>query len=164
VAKELSRPTSVGWYRNPPRQSVDSLGIAYRDEVGNWRSMHPDFVFFNEIDGAVLPSIVDPHGHHLEDSLVKLQGLAKFAKTFGDKFHRMEAVTKLANSMRILDLKIPAVRDATLRQQKAPDGALRVRHRGRLRPLSSRPSGQPPNPCCPAFRHQFGDFTEPPSA
>ena len=120
VLKELSRPTSVGWYRNPPRLSVDSLGIAYRDEVGNWRSMHPDFVFFNEIDGVVLPSIVDPHGHHLEDSLVKLQGLAKFAKTFGDKFHRIEAVTKLAISMRILDLKIPAVRDAILAGKKPP--------------------------------------------
>lgn len=120
VLKELSRSTSVGWYRNPPRLSVDSLGIAYRDEVGNWRSMHPDFVFFNEIDGAVLPSIVDPHGHHLEDSLVKLQGLANFAKTFGDRFHRVEAVTKLANSMRILDLKTPAVRDAILVGKKPP--------------------------------------------
>ncbi len=120
VVKELSRPTSVGWYRNPPRQSVDSLGIAYRDEVGNWRSMHPDFVFFNHIDGAVIPSIVDPHGHHLEDSLVKLQGLAKFAKEYGDRFHRIEAVTKLANSMRILDLKLPAVRDAVLASKKPP--------------------------------------------
>ena len=42
--------------------------------------MHPDFVFFNEVDGKMRPSIVDPHGHHLEDSLVKLQGLAKFAE------------------------------------------------------------------------------------
>ena len=51
---------------------------------------------------------------------MKLQGLAKFAKTFGDKFHRIEAVTKLANSMRILDLRIPAVRDAILASKKAP--------------------------------------------
>lgn len=43
--RELSRPTSVAWYRNPPRLSVDSLGVAYRDDTGNWRSMHPDFVF-----------------------------------------------------------------------------------------------------------------------
>jgi type III restriction enzyme len=120
VVKELSRPTSVGWYRNPPRQSVDSLGVAYRDEVGNWRSMHPDFVFFNQIDGTVIPSIVDPHGHHLEDSLIKLQGLAKFSETFGERFHRIEAVTKLANSMRILDLKTPAVRDAILAGKKPP--------------------------------------------
>lgn len=120
VIKELTRPTSVGWYRNPPRQSVDSLGVAYRDEVGNWRSMHPDFIFFNDIAGQVRPSIVDPHGHHLEDTLVKLKGLARFAEEFGDRFYRIEAVTRLAHSMRILDLKIPVVRDTILTSKKPP--------------------------------------------
>ena len=120
VTTELSRPSCVGWYRNPPQQSVDSLGVAYRDEVGNWRSMHPDFVFFNEIDGKLLPSIVDPHGHHLEDSLVKLQGLAKFAELFAADFHRIEAVSKLGSAMKILDLKIPFVREAILASKKPP--------------------------------------------
>ena len=120
VTKELSRQSCVGWYRNPPRQSVDSLGVAYRDEVGNWRSMHPDFVFFNEIDGKLLPSIVDPHGHHLEDSLVKLQGLAKFAEVFAADFHRIEAVSKLGSTMKILDLTIPFVREAILASKKPP--------------------------------------------
>jgi hypothetical protein len=120
VVKELSRKNSVGWYRNPPRQAVDSLGVSYRDEAGNWRSMHPDFVFFNDINGAVLPSIVDPHGHHLEDSLVKLQGLAEFAKKYGDNFHRIEAISKVDGVMRILDLKVPIVRDAILASDKSP--------------------------------------------
>lgn len=120
VRKELSRESSVGWYRNPPRQAVDSLGVTYRDEVGNWRSMHPDFVFFNEVDGEVKASIVDPHGHHLEDSMVKLQGLAKFAAEFGDRFDRIHAVTKVGLSWRILDLKIEMVREAILGGRRSP--------------------------------------------
>ena len=42
VLAELARPNVRGWYRNPSRAAVDSLGIAYRDDdTGNWRSMHP---------------------------------------------------------------------------------------------------------------------------
>lgn len=120
VAIELKRSDSVGWYRNPPRQAVDSLGIAYRDQVGNWRSMHPDFLFFNEIDGKVRASIVDPHGHHLEDSLVKLQGLAKFAEEHGGCFDRVWAVSKSGPSMKILDLKVEMVRDAIFAGRSSP--------------------------------------------
>jgi hypothetical protein len=120
VTIELSREDAVGWYRNPPRQAVDSLGVAYRDQVGNWRSMHPDFIFFNEIGGTVRPSIVDPHGHHLEDSLIKLQGLARFAEEFGSEFHRIEAVSKVGNKMRILDLQDATVRNEVLRTNAPP--------------------------------------------
>lgn len=120
VDKELARDNSVAWYRNPSTRAVDSLGVTYRDELGNWRSLHPDFVFFNEVDGGVMASIVDPHGHHLEDSLVKLQGLANFASAYGDEFHHIWAVSKTGASMRILDLKIPAVRDAILASNKPP--------------------------------------------
>jgi type III restriction enzyme len=120
VKRELARPDSVGWYRNPPRQTSDSLGVAYRDEVANWRSMHPDFIFFNRIDGVVRASIVDPHGHHLEDSMVKLQGLARFAADHGDRFHGIHAVSRAGISMRVLDLKIPVVRDAVLAAKPPP--------------------------------------------
>lgn len=120
LTRELARPSSVGWYRNPPRQFTDSIGIAYRDEFGNWRSMHPDFIFFNEVDGAVRPSIVDPHGHHLEDSMVKLQGLARYAADHGDQFERIWAVSFLGPVMKILDLKLTAVRDAVLAAQSSP--------------------------------------------
>jgi hypothetical protein len=121
VTRELSRPDSVAWYRNPPRQAVDSVGVTYRDDVGNWRSMHPDFVFFNEVAGAVLPSIVDPHGHHLEDTLVKLQALARFAADFGGEFHRIEAISKPAATMRVLDLQDAAVREAVLDSAASPE-------------------------------------------
>lgn len=120
VTAELGRGNCVGWYRNPARVSVDSLAVSYRDEFGNWRSMHPDFIFFNEVDGQVRPSIVDPHGHHLSDSLVKLKGLASFARQYGSEFHRIEAVSKLGQVMKVLDLQIPAVRDAILAGKRTP--------------------------------------------
>lgn len=113
VKHEIAREGALAWYRNPPRQTADSLGIAYRDDAtGNWRSMHPDFVFFHEVDGEAMASIVDPHGHHLEDSLVKLQALAGFAEEHGDAFHRIEALSKVGDAMKVLNLKDEAVRMA----------------------------------------------------
>ena len=85
VLAELARPNVRAWYRNPSRAAVDSLGIAYRDDgTGNWRSMHPDFVFFHEVGGKIVASLLDPHGHHLDDALMKLKALATFARTYGD--------------------------------------------------------------------------------
>lgn len=108
---ELNRDNIVGWYRNPPRQATDSLGISYRDDVkAELHTMHPDFVFFNRIGGGVRASIVDPHSHHLEDSMVKLWALAKFAETHGDSFHRIEAITKFDKTMRVLDMQDEDVR------------------------------------------------------
>lgn len=115
VLSELARPSVRGWYRNPSRAAVDSLGIAYRDDnTGNWRSMHPDFVFFHEVGGKITASIVDPHGHHLEDALMKLKALAIFAKKFGGEFHRIEALAKVDDRMKVLDMKLEAVRDTVL--------------------------------------------------
>jgi type III restriction enzyme len=82
--------------------------------------MHPDFIFFSEVSGKVVPSIVDPHGHHLGDSTEKLQGLAKFAEDHGTSFHRIEALTKVNGSMRVLDLTKPAVREAIYAGGKTP--------------------------------------------
>ncbi|GAB83987.1 DEAD/DEAH box helicase family protein [Gordonia rubripertincta] len=111
VKHEIARDGALGWYRNPPRQTADSLGIAYRDETtGNWRSMHPDFVFFHDIDGEAKASIIDPHGHYLDDSLVKLQALATFAEEHGSAFHRIEALSKVGGVMKMLDLQDDDVR------------------------------------------------------
>lgn len=118
VNVELARPGAVGWYRNPPRSAVDSLGIAYRDGQGTWRTMHPDFVFFHEVGGEVKASIVDPHGTHLDDAVVKLKALAEFAQKFGDEFHRIEAVAQPGKLMRVLDMTIPMVRDGVLHEDK----------------------------------------------
>lgn len=119
VLAEVGRSGCRGWYRNPARAAVDSLGIAYRNETGDWRSMHPDFVFFHETQGEVRASIVDPHGHHLDDSKLKLRALASFANEFGGRFHRIEAVSKVDNSMLVLDMQLPAVREAVLRGDRS---------------------------------------------
>ncbi|MDD9943216.1 MAG: DEAD/DEAH box helicase family protein [Myxococcales bacterium] len=119
VRAELARPNVCGWYRNPSRAAVDSLGVAYRDDdTGNWRSMHPDFVFFHEVSGKVVASILDPHGHHLDDAPMKLKALAKYAEEFGRAFHRIEALAEIDGRMRVLDLKDEAVRLAVLHDQK----------------------------------------------
>jgi type III restriction enzyme len=120
VLGELARPNVRGWYRNPSRAAVDSLGIAYRDDAGNWRSMHPDFVFFHEVQGVVVASIVDPHGLQLDDAEIKLKALATFADTFGDRFHRIESLAKVDGGMRVIDMQRPAVREAVMTGKQSP--------------------------------------------
>lgn len=107
---ELQR--SVAWYRNPARASADSLAIAYRDKQGAWRRLCPDFIFFEEVDGTVMPSIIDPHGVHLDDALPKLAGLAAYAEKYAGVFHRIEAIAVTGGSTRVLDLTEERVRDA----------------------------------------------------
>jgi type III restriction enzyme len=67
-----------------------------------------------------VPSIVDPHGHHLEDSLFKLQALARFAGEYGSEFHRIEALAKIGPQMRVLDLQVDRVRSGVMTTDKAP--------------------------------------------
>ncbi|WP_456286854.1 DEAD/DEAH box helicase family protein [Microbacterium sp. JZ70] len=114
--KEAARPDCVGWYRNPSVTRPDALGIAYRDVAGNWRTLHPDFLVFTRVNGEIRPSIVDPHGTHLEDSIIKLQGLARFAERHGDVFHRIDSLGTAASSgeLRVLDMLDSAVREAVL--------------------------------------------------
>jgi type III restriction enzyme len=99
---------------------VDSLGVTYKDPVGNWRSMHPDFLFINEVDGKVVASIVDRHDHHLEDSLIKLKALARFASEYGSNFHRIEALAKSGDRMCVLDFQNEAVRSEIEATDKTP--------------------------------------------
>ncbi|RZT80238.1 superfamily II DNA or RNA helicase [Micromonospora violae] len=110
IDKELGRPGVIAWYRNPQRASQESLGVAYKDRKGTWRSMRPDFVFFSLTPNGVKASIVDPHSDYLGDALPKLRGLAAFAAEFGDEFHRIEAINKVGNQLRVLDLKDESVR------------------------------------------------------
>ena len=114
VRAELERANTRGWYRNPPRQASDSVGVSYRDPNGNWRSMHPDFIFFHEIDGAVRASILDPHGFHLEDATMKLRALASFADRHGSGFHRVDALAAVQGKMMRLDMQRADVREAVL--------------------------------------------------
>lgn len=123
VRKETSRLDCVAWYRNPSMSAADSLGVTYRDSVGNWRALHPDFIIFTDVGGTIRPSIVDPHGHHLEDALVKLVGLAEYAEAHGSDFLRIDALADVSGEMRVLDLQDLAVRDAMRSASKSGQSA-----------------------------------------
>lgn len=109
---EAAKDGRVAWYRNPARASQDSLGIVY-DDVDDKRIVRPDFVFFSQqADGTIIADIVDPHGHHLADSLPKLHGLARYAEANGHLYGRIEAVSEVEGRYRVLDLQKPNVRAA----------------------------------------------------
>ncbi len=109
---ELARQGCEAWYRNPARASQDSLGIVY-DDAGEAKIVRPDFIFFARTeDGTVAADIVDPHGHHLADSLPKLSGLARYAEANASLFRRIDAVAEIDGRYRVLDLTNPDVREA----------------------------------------------------
>ena len=112
LTKETQRDDFVAWYRNPSSASPESLGITYPED-GQESIMRPDFIFFTKgEDGAVKANIIDPHGQHLADSLPKLVGLANYAESRGIHFARIEAVAKVGDGYKSLDLKVADVRAA----------------------------------------------------
>jgi len=125
IRKEVARPDCVAWYRNPSVTRPDALGVPYRDGVGNWRTLHPDFLIFTRVGSEIRPSIVDPHGTHLDDSILKLRGLAAFAEKYGDAFHRIDSIGTNGSSgeLRVLDMLDPEVRQA-VRETKSSAGDL----------------------------------------
>lgn len=110
---EMARPNALAWYRNPTG-GRDSMSIAYRDSHGEWRTLRPDFLFFVDAEQGVRASIVDPHGHWLPDAAWKLHGMARFAEVYGDRFHRIEAISRIDGKLRVLDFKLPEVRSKVL--------------------------------------------------
>lgn len=110
---EAAQPGFKGWYRNPGRAAKESLAVAYKDEMGDWKALRPDFIFFGTAhDGQVAVDLIDPHGHHLSDALPKLRGLADFAEQFPDDFRRIESVAETGGILRVLDITKPRVRQA----------------------------------------------------
>ncbi|MEX1907190.1 DEAD/DEAH box helicase family protein [Janibacter sp. Y6] len=114
IDTEMARPGAVGWYRNPSRPAMDSLTIAYRDDQGNWHSMHPDFIFFHEVEGELKASIVDPHGHHLDDAGDKLRALASYADRYGHHYDRIEMTSTFGSVTRSIPLHDPVARAGVL--------------------------------------------------
>jgi len=43
-----------------------------------------------------------------------LKALAKFAATYGETFHRIEALTKVDGRMKVIDMQIHTVRESVL--------------------------------------------------
>jgi len=112
LAAEMKRAGFQCWYRNPSRPSQDSLGIAYTEDQ-QVKIMRPDFIFFSvQEDGTAMADIVDPHGTQYSDALPKLQGLAKYAETYGAIYRRIEAVAEVKGKLRVLDLTDAKVREA----------------------------------------------------
>ena len=111
IAYELNDDAMIGWYRNPSVAGKSSLRVPYKAGDG-WKSVQPDLIFVTEAgDGAIRPSIIDPHGAHLGDALPKLKALAEYADRHGSKFDRIIAVGAEKDSHLIgIDLLDPSVR------------------------------------------------------
>jgi hypothetical protein len=119
LESEMARGGCEAWYRNPARASQDSLGIVY-DDAGEAKIVRPDIIFFVRTgEGTIVADIVDPHGHHLADSLPKLRGLSKYAEANASLFRRIEAVAKIGDRYRMLDLTKLEVREAVSEAAKA---------------------------------------------
>lgn len=110
---EIARGNLLAWYRNPTG-GRDSMSLAYQDRHGDWRTLRPDFLFFVNTEKGVQANIVDPHGAWLPDALAKLRGMARFADVYGDRFHRIESISRIDGKLRVLDFKLPSVRAAIL--------------------------------------------------
>lgn len=105
---EIAHGDVLAWYRNPTG-GRDSMSIAYQDKNGEWRTLRPDFLFFVAGRDGVGANIVDPHGAWLPDALAKLRGMARFAGQYGQRFHRIESVSRVDGELRVLDFKQPQV-------------------------------------------------------
>ncbi len=122
IDQELSRPTVVAWYRNPPTPSKYSLRIPYQ-KAGEWRSLQPDFVFIDEdADGMLQAAIVDPHSGHLSDALDRLVGIADYAEKHGTAFARIDSIDLDKDKvLRVLDMTDAATRKAVREAATAGD-------------------------------------------
>ena len=114
IRQEIARRSFVAWYRNPQRATPNSLRIAYQNDAGKWSSLQVDFlVISRRDDGTLAMSIVDPHGDYLADAKAKLRALAKFADDYGERFLRIQSITRTDNGdLRSLDLLDADVRKA----------------------------------------------------
>ncbi|WNB85762.1 hypothetical protein [Cellulomonas sp. ATA003] len=101
---------AVAWYRNPST-GRHSLQIPYTT-AGGIKGLAPDFVFVDQVAGQLVASLVDPHGTHLADAVDKLKGLAHYAATHADAYHRIQSVALVDEHYLLLNHKDPQIRDA----------------------------------------------------
>ena len=62
---------------------------------------------------------MDPQGTQFSDALPKLQGLARYAGTHPQVGRRIEAIAKVGDRLRVLDLTELAVRQAVVAAKEA---------------------------------------------
>lgn len=103
-------------YRNPSSGSR-AIGVPYEKD-GEMKVFYPDFFFITIDDDKTSVTIIDPHSTHLEDSLPKLQGMAKYVEENQDIFNMVKSISEIDkkdNTVRTLELTEPAVRDHVLK-------------------------------------------------
>ena len=103
-------PNSIGWLRNLDRKSW-SLTLPYQRRPGEYKPVYPDFLFFREDDGKIEVDILDPHGAHLPEAVMKAQGLAVYTEEQGHRFGRIELIDRIDGQLRRLDMKDKKIRD-----------------------------------------------------
>lgn len=110
---EMARHRTVAFYRIPNNFQPSVFSIPYTMPDGH-RALRPDFLFFvRDAEGAIRPSIVDPHGDFLADSIPKLKGYVAYLKDYPDEFVQVLSVSKvLDGTYRFLDLLNPAIQAA----------------------------------------------------
>lgn len=116
VRSELAKSRTVAFYRNPSgSMSAKAFSIPYMSSVGR-KALHPDFLFFvKDAGGAIKPSIVDPHGEFLGDTLAKLRGYVTYLREYPDVFKQVLFVGDMGNDeYRVLNLLRPEVQDAVM--------------------------------------------------
>lgn len=109
----MARKRTVAFYRIPNNFQPSVFSIPYTMPDGR-RSLRPDFIFFvRDTHGVIRPSIVDPHGDYLADSIPKLKGYVAYLKDYPDEFVQVLSVSKVPDgSYRFLDLLEPATQAA----------------------------------------------------
>jgi type III restriction enzyme len=110
VKAELSKPTLVGWYKNPTG-GAHAVCVPY-EESKVAKSLFPDFLFFHKVDGEIVVDLVDPHWPNAGDTGPKWAGLADYATRHGAVFRRISAVVKnVDGSLQSIDLRNTDVAD-----------------------------------------------------
>jgi type III restriction enzyme len=105
---ELAKATLRAWYRNPTGGTA-ALAVPYQ-QSNTAHTLYPDFLFFHEVDGALVVDIVDPHRPADADTAPKWRGLAAYAKNHGSQFRRIIGViADRDGSLLSIDLKNPDV-------------------------------------------------------
>lgn len=116
VKNELAKSRTVAFYRNPSgSMSAKAFSIPYMSSVGR-KALHPDFLFFvKDGDGTVKPSIVDPHGDFLSDTLAKIRGYVAYLREYPDVFKQVLFVGDMGGGVyKVLNLLRADVQDAVM--------------------------------------------------
>ena len=103
-------PNVDDWLRNLDRRRW-SFTIPYERRPGEYKPFIPDFLFFRQEGDRVTVDILDPHGVHLDDAVMKAKGLAQYAQSHRHRFGRIELLDKIDGQLPRLNLKDKKIRD-----------------------------------------------------